>query len=154
MLLHLLRRHRPESAITALDVEVAMRLDGFRWVRWRDGSSPDAPRDSYGRFLAREDDPLTHLFQPAPLWVPLAPQPYRHLPRYSGDVQLALRACERAGLFSGGRAALRREATGRWVLTIPAAGLLLSDDSLPLLLTRGALAWSEAGTASLRQGLP
>jgi hypothetical protein len=37
----------------------------------------------------------------APLTLPTAPQPYRHLPGYSRDPTEALRVCERVRLFQG-----------------------------------------------------
>jgi len=145
MLLHLPRSVATSRSPTPpLDVEVAVRLGGFRWVRWRAGWSPDAPRDSHGKFLAREDDRLAHAHRPAPPSLQLAPQPYRHVPPYSADVGLALQACEHAGLFREGGAALHLRADGRWELAIREAELLLDDATLPELLTRGALAWQGA----------
>jgi hypothetical protein len=128
-----------DSRALELDVEVALRVDGFRWVRWREGETPDPPRESGGRFLARRDDPLGHLQVPALASVPLAAQPYRHLPRYSLDAALALEACDRVGLFQEG-AMLRREPGGAWALELPGAGAQ-ADRSLPRLLARAALVW-------------
>ena len=137
------RTRDTEASTLDLDVEVALRVDGFRWVRWRASESPDAPSDSRGRFLARRGDPLAHLQVAAHLSVPLAPQPYRHLPRYSLDAGLALAACERVGLFGDGGAMLRREPNGLWAIELPRHGPTQRDRSLATLLTRAAVRWRE-----------
>lgn len=118
-----------------------MRVDGFRWVRWLEGESPEPPRESMGRFLARRDDPLAHVQVPAAAAIPLAPQPYRHLPRYSLDACPALQACDRVGLFRDGAATLRQDPDGTWTLTLSGEATPLHDIWLPRLLTRGVLRW-------------
>ena len=124
-----------------LDVEVAMGVDGFRWVRWMEGESPDPPRESMGRFLARHDDPLAHVQLPAAAAIPLAPQPYRHLPRYSLDAGAALQACDQVGLFRDGGATLGQDRDGTWTLGLTGEAPPLRDPRLPRLLTRGVLRW-------------
>ena len=135
-----------------LDVQVALRVDGFRWVRWLDGESPDPPRESAGRFLASPDDPLAHLQVPAPTSMAFAPQPYRHLPRYSRDPGLALAAGERAGLFRDGGASLGQDASGTWTLRLTDLDHPLRDACLPVLLARAALQWLARDRPS-RKGL-
>jgi hypothetical protein len=136
-----------------LDLLVAVRLDGYRWVTWREGSSPDLPRESLGRFLAPPDGLLAHLYHQAPLTLPTAPQPYRHLPGYSRDPTEAFRVCERVRLFRDGRAELGRDADGAWRLTLPRDGLVIRHASLPSLLCRAALAWADRSTHR-RQEVP
>lgn len=147
------RRAPPDTRTLELDVELAQRIYGFRWVRWLQGESPDAPRDSAGRFLARADDPLAHLQAAAPLSLHLAPQPYRHLPRYSLDERLALTACERVGLFRHGGITLGAETDGTWTLRLPRDDRSFRDATLPALLARAALAWHQRSAPS-RKGLP
>ncbi len=122
-----------------LDVQVALRVDGFRWVCWMNGESPDPPRESAGRFLAREDDPLAHIQVPASPSTPLALQPYRHLPRYSLDAGLAITICDRIGLFRDSGVSLRVEGDGCWVLQRSGDGDALRDASLSSLLSRATL---------------
>jgi hypothetical protein len=73
---------------------------------------------------------------------PLSPQPFRHLPGYASDVADALRACEHAGLFRDGFAALTRHPSGVWRITIPGFARGLDHECLPVLLCWAGLVWS------------
>ena len=139
-----------EASRTELEADVAVRLEGYRWVRWVDGRVPELPRDVVGRFLAPPCHVLAHLWVPAPPDTPLAPQPFRHVPGYASDVALALRACERRGLFRDGSAALTRSANGAWRVTADGLGRALEHDSLPLLLCTAGLAWSRVSGHAAR----
>jgi len=131
------------DGLRALEVDVALRLEGYEWVRWAREGGPDIGRDRGGRFLAPPHHLLAHLWVPASRRERLAPQPFRYLPPYTSDVDSALQACERAGLFRDASASLRRRPDGAWRIELPGAGLELEDDSLALLLCRAGLAWSD-----------
>jgi len=130
------------SESRTLDVEVAVRLEGYRWVHWIRGADPDGTRQGPSRFLAPPEHQLAHLWVSAPVCVPLARQPFRYLPTYSRDVGPALRVCQHCGLFREGSAALTQEPDGRWRVTLRQAAIDLEGHSLPTLLCRAVLAWS------------
>lgn len=133
---------REDEPLRSLDVEIALRLEGFEWVTWRDGLGPDAPADSEGRFLAPPHHRLARMWRPAVADVPRAPQALRYVPKYSSDVSEALRLCERVGLFGEGSAMLSGARTGTWCLSSPRLDSELRDASPARVLCRGCLAWA------------
>lgn len=124
-----------------LDLEVALRIEGFRWVTWNGDALLGSPLYEPGRFVGHPGDMLSHHYIPADPASALARQPYRRLPQYSTDAGLAIRAAERAGLFSGEGARLIATDTGSWTLVAPDAQLRVQDGSLPRLLCRASLRW-------------
>lgn len=132
-----------EMGERSLDVEVAIRLERYRWVRWAPDTSPELSVDDQGgRFLGPPGHLLSHLWVPAPADCPLASQPLRYLPSYSRDVSLAFRACESCGLFRDGAARLTRADDGSWRIVVHAPPMDLRDEMLPRLLCRAGLTWS------------
>jgi hypothetical protein len=113
------REARSDAGALELDVQIALRMGGFPWVRS----------------------------------MPLAHQPYRHLPRHSQDARLALQSCERVGLLREGGATLRQGGDGTWILEPAGQDALLHDVSLPSLRARAALSWHRH-RPDFRKGLP
>jgi hypothetical protein len=123
-----------------LDIEVAIRLMGFRWMEWSKAGLGEAPLYSPGRFLASLDDMTSHLYAEAAPDTPLADQPLARVPRYSQDEAPAFSAAEASGLFLDARATLSRDPDGSWVIELQ--GDRLASHSLPELLCRASLRWS------------
>lgn len=135
---------RRSDAELRLDLDVALRIEGYRWVAWNERALGESPLWEPGRFVGHPGDMLSHHYVPASPDVPLARQPYRRLPRYSVDAGLAFRAAERAGLFGGDGARLISSQTGTWTLLSPGTQLPIQDSSLPRLLCRASLQWLDA----------
>lgn len=133
-----------EPVTRALDLEVALRADGHRWVQWSEQGPATASPGGPGRFLAPAQGLLSHLQVPAGEDVPLAVEPYRHLRPYTSDPGLALAVAERVGLFGDGGAALTRSPAGVWRLAAASCALELEDRSVARLLCRAVLAWVDA----------
>lgn len=121
----------------ALDLDVGLRIEGYRWVEWNHAALAGRPVDQEGRFVGHPGDLLAHLQVEVGEDVPLASHPYIHLPRFSLEPGPALRAAERAGLFGGSGVRLRCSAAGTW--SVERDDLRLDDDCLPRLLSRAAL---------------
>lgn len=128
-----------------LDLEVGLRVAGYRWMEWNHRSMADAPHFEPGRFVAHPDDLQSHLQVEADPDAPLAAHAFQRLPPYSTDVRLAVEAAERGGLFLEGGAVLSKSDDGEWRITLQEVGTSLEDDSLSRLLCRAALRWAEAG---------
>lgn len=122
-----------------LDLEVALRIEGYRWVEWKHGAMAEAPLDEPGRFVGHPGDLLAHLYQEARPGAPLHIRPYTHLPCYSLEAGPALRASERAGVFGGEGARLSCSRDGTWRILCPGVAED-RDECLPRLLARVALA--------------
>ncbi len=131
-----------------LDVEVAIRLFGFRWVEWNERALGGGPLYSPGRFLVPPDYPTSHLLEDAPEAVPLHEHATAKVPEYSQDETCAYQAAERAGLFSVARATLHREDDGSWVVEV--GGLRLSSPQLPEVICRASLEWANAASVEER----
>ena len=129
-------RERSERDLM-LDLEVGLRVEGYRWVQWNHRAIADAPLDEPGRFVGHPGDLLAHLYMEAAPDVPLSDRPYARLPRYSLEPGPALRAAERAGLFVGGGVAVSCSSTGTW--KVGWSDIELEDDCFPRLLSRAAL---------------
>jgi hypothetical protein len=125
-----------------LDVQVAIRLFGFRWVEWNETALGGGPLYTPGRFLVPPDYPTAHLLKDAPDAVPPHEHATAKVPEYSQDVTCAYQAAERAGLFSVGRATLYREGGGNWVVEV--RGLRLSSPQLPEVICRASLEYAGA----------
>lgn len=123
-----------------LDVEVATSLFGFRWVVWNERALGGSPLYTPGRFLARPDDVMSHLFENAAEDSPLHEHAVAKVPEYSNDATCAFMAAERARLFSDGHAVLFRDDDGEWVIEM--RGVKVSSPRLPALLCRASLQWS------------
>ena len=91
-------RARTEREL-ALDLDVGLRIERYRWVEWNHGALVGRPVDEEGRFVAHPGDLMAHLQTDAGDTVPFADHPYERLPRFSLEPGPALRAAERAGLF-------------------------------------------------------
>lgn len=127
-----------------LDVEVAIRIFGFRWVEWNERAIGGGPVYTPGRFLVPPDYPVSNLLD-APETVPLHEHATAKVPEYSQDETCAYEAAECAGLFSAGQATLYRDDDGNWVVEV--RGLRLSSPQLPEVICRASLEW--AGAASV-----
>lgn len=125
-----------------LDVEVATRLFGFRWVQWNERALGGSPLYTPGRFLAPPDDAMSHLYEDASGALSLHEHAVAKVPEYSGDECCAFKAAERAGLFTDGHALIYRQDDGDWAIEV--RGLKLSSPRLPALLCRAALRWTGA----------
>lgn len=123
-----------------LDIEVATRLMGYRWVQWSKSGLGGAPLYSPGRFLASMDDMTSHLYAEAASGTPLGDAPLARVPRYSQDETLAFSAAAASGLFRDGGASLSRNPDGSWIIDLQ--GDRLSSRALPELLCRASLRWS------------
>lgn len=121
----------------ALDLEVGLRIEGYRWVEWNHRAIGEAPLDEPGRFVGHPGDLLAHLYVEAGADIPLSDRPYARLPRYSLEPGPALRAAERAGLFMGEGVAVSCSSAGTW--KVESADMELEDDCLPRLLSRAAV---------------
>ena len=132
---------RRSDAELDLDLEVALRIEGYAWVEWHPQGLKHTPLYESGRFVGHPGDMLSHHYVPAGTATSLATQPYRRLPHYSTDTGLAFRAAERAGIFTGHGARLSASDTGTWTLVTPDARIRVEDDSLPRLLCRASLLW-------------
>lgn len=141
-------RDRTESELE-LDLQVALRVEGYRWVEWNHRAVGEAPLDEPGRFVGHPGDLLAHLYVEAGTEVPCSDGPYARLPRYSLEPGPALRAAERAGLFTGEGVAVRCSPTGTW--TVESSDVRLEDECLPRLLSRAALRLVAGG---VREGDP
>lgn len=130
-----------------LDVEVAIRIFGFRWVEWNERALGEGPLYTPGRFLVPPDYPTSHLLEDAPDTVPLHEHATAKVPEYSQDETCAYQAADRAGLFSAGRATLYHEDNGNWVVEV--RGLKLSSPQLPEVICRASLEW--AGATSVEE---
>lgn len=131
---------RPEDRTErdlALDLEVGLRVEEYRWVEWNHGAVAEAPLDEPGRFVGHPGDLLAHLYVDAGVDVPVSARPYARLPRYSLEPGPALRAAERAGLFAGDGVTVSCSPTGTW--KVVSSRVALEDDCLPRLLSRAAL---------------
>lgn len=122
-----------------LDLDVGLRVEGYRWVEWNHAAMGHAPLDRDGRFVAHPGDLLAHLHMDARPGTPPGERPYVHLPRYSSDPGPALRAAERAGLFRGTGVVISCSPEGVWRLQGPTAVAGMEDECLPRLLSRAAL---------------
>lgn len=131
----------------ALDLEVGLRVEGYRWVEWNHLRMGEAPLDEPGRFVGHPGDLLAHLYVDAGDDIPLADRPYARLPRYSLEPGPALRAAERAGLFTGDGVAVSCSSTGTW--KVVSWNVALEDECLPRLLSRAAL---RLAAGDVRQG--
>lgn len=129
-----------------LDVDVATRIMGYRWVRWNRRALAGAPLYEPGRFLAPPDDPTAHLAEEAAADIPRQQDPLKRVPRYSSREDLAFRVASTAGLFLRGKALLLRDPDGRWVVEV--RGASLTSRSLPELLCRASLRWLDAEAGS------
>lgn len=129
-------RHRTERDLE-LDLEVGLRIEGYRWVEWNHRALGEAPVDEPGRFVGHPGDLLAHLYVEADANLPLSARPYARLPRYSLEPGPALRAAERAGLFAGHGVAVSCSSTGTW--KVQRSAVQLEDECLPRLLSRAAL---------------
>lgn len=135
---------RTGDASRALDLEVALRVEGYRWVEWDHTALAETPLDSPGRFVAPANGLLSHLQVDASPSTALAAEAYGYLKPYSTDPALALRVAEEVGLFSRGRAELSRLDSGRWRLRAD-GGIALEDQCVSRLLCRATLAYLDAG---------
>ncbi|MFH1765021.1 MAG: hypothetical protein ABIF09_12610 [Gemmatimonadota bacterium] len=122
-----------------LDEEVAVRLLGYRWVRW--GTQP--PYDEEGRFLAPPDGFLAHHQVVAGPEVPLADEPFRYVPGFSSEVEPAFEAARSVGLFHEANAFLMVSDTGEWSVRTEDERLNVMGATLPEALCRAALRWRE-----------
>jgi hypothetical protein len=129
-----------------LDLQVGLRIEGFRWVAWNHAALAGAPLQEPGRFVGHPGDLLSHLYVEARANAPLAAQPHRRLPRYSSEAAPALRAAERAGVFRHEGALISCTPGGVWHVTVGRAGIDLGDDCLPRLLARAALRLATEGS--------
>ena len=130
-----------------LDVEVATRITGYRWVEWNHDALDGAPIDEPGRFLAHPDEPTYHLCSPAPPGTPDAQHPFRFVPPYSTNLDSALDAAEHVGLFRSGNAILTEAPGGRWLLEIGATGERFEGSEAASVVCRAVLAWHEHAAA-------
>ena len=135
-------RARPD---VALDLEVGLELEGYRWVEWNRRALAESPLHEPGRFVGHPGDLLSHLLIDAPEKTAPAPHPYGRLPHYSSEPAPALRAAERAGLFRDDGVRISCSHGGVWHLIDERAGIDLEDDCLPRLLCRAALRLVEVG---------
>lgn len=135
-----------ERCDRTLDVQVAVRADGYRWVEWKHEALGGAPLDEPGRFLGAPTDPLVHLQKGAEPGAPLAAAPYRNLRHYATDRAAALAVAEKVGLFGTGAASLSRDRSGRWHLAA-ARGIALDDACLARLICLAVLAYVDASAA-------
>lgn len=133
---------RSEADI-ALDLEVALRIEGYRWMEWSRSGLREAPLYREGRFVGHPGDMAAQHYVDARPSARLAEHPYERLPQYSSDPGLAIRAAERAGLFLGDGARLSSTSSGSWRLRAASRSIDLTDDSLPRLLCRASLRWIE-----------
>ena len=122
-----------------LDVEVAFRLLGYRWVRW----GTQSPEEEEGRFLAPPDGFLAHHQVAAGPEVPLADDPYRYVPSFSSEVDPALEAARSVELFHGAGAFLVVSDHGEWSVRTEDGRLNVMGPTLPEALCRAALRWHE-----------
>ncbi len=129
-----------------LDVEVATRLMGYRWVRWNRNALGGSPLYSPGRFLAPSDHMSAHLMEDADPNTPLNAQPLAKVPRWSEDVERAFEVAESVGLFSDAKAVLLRADDGQW--TVEFRGSHLTSGDLAQLLCHASLQWHDAKTPS------
>lgn len=125
-----------------LDVELARRAVGFRWVRWNElTAGAKAMEYENGRFLASPDHVAAAHHTEAIESEPLAPAWDRFVPAFSRRVGPALDAAERAGLFLRD-VTLRHGDDGRWTLqTKRSDGLSIAVEArtLPELLCLAVL---------------
>jgi len=133
------RQGRGEIRRDPLDEQVAVQVGGFRWVEWNHAALRGAPLDAPGRFLAPPDHFLWHLQIPADPSTPPAQHPLRLVPRFSNDLGQAMRAAERAGLFSRGHAVLRRKGSGNWCIEADEGRIRLEGERLPALICEASL---------------
>lgn len=131
-----------------LDVEVAIKLFGFRWVEWNESALGAGPLYSPGRFLVPPDYPMSHLLKDAPETAPLHEHAKAKVPEYSHDEGCAYQVAERARLFSVGRATLSRDDDGSWIVEF--RGQRLTSPSLPEVLCRASLEWADAASGEER----
>lgn len=124
-----------------LDVEVAVRLFGYRWVEWNREMVGEGALYPDGRFLAPEDDGLFHLFIDASEAVPEHLHPLGKVPEYSTDERQAFAAAERSGLFLRGGAVLSREPDGAWMVELE--GRRHSGPRLAEVVAEASLRWFE-----------
>ena len=129
-----------------LDLDVALEIMGYRWVEWRHEALQGAPLDQPGRFLARADDPLSHLHTPAASGVPELRDALSKLPRYSGNLDLAMDVASQVGLFREGGAELKRGADGTWILDVTATERRYDGPEAPRLVCTAALEWNRGGS--------
>lgn len=122
-----------------MDLEVGRRIEGYRWVEWNRDAFGMPPLDERGRFVGHPGDLLAHLYLGAPPDASMSAAPYARLPAYSTSAIPALRAAERAGVFTGEGALLSCTPGGRWHISVRRAGIDMVDESLPRLLCRAAL---------------
>lgn len=127
-----------------IELAVGLRIEEYRWVEWSPGLG-DAPIREPGRFVGHPGDLLAHLYVDASPDAPLGSRAYRHLPRYTSDVAAALRAAERAGVFRSPGALLYCAQGGAWRLSIERPAFRGTDECLPRLLCRAAVAAVDAG---------
>jgi len=125
-----------------LDAAVAVEVAGFRWVVWNEAALGGAPLATPGRFLAHPDDLLAHLHLPAGAEAPLAAGSLDRVPRFTEDLDAAVRAAEGAGLFAEAGAAVRRRGDGAWVVEIAATGEGVEGEKLADAVCRAALRWA------------
>lgn len=125
-----------------LDIEVATRLFGFRWVEWNQRALGGSPLYTPGRFLAPPDYPLSHMLEEAATTSPLHAHATAKVPEYSSDETCAHLAAERAGLFSVGKAVVSRADDGSWVVDVQ--GRRLTAPRLPEVICRASLDWAGA----------
>lgn len=129
-----------------LDVKVATRLMGYRWVRWNRNALGGGPLYTPGRFLARQDHMSAHLMEKADANTPLNAQPLAQVPRWSEDVERAFEVAEAVGLFSDARAVLLRGDDGEW--TVEFRGSHLTSADLAEVLCRASLQWHQVVAAT------
>lgn len=125
-----------------LDVKVATRLMGYRWVVWNRKALRGSPLYTPGRFLAPPDHLSAHLTEPADASTPVHAQPLAKVPRWSEDMERAFAVAETVGLFSKAKAVLLRGDGGEW--TVEFRGSRLTCRDLAELLCRASLEWHDA----------
>lgn len=131
-----------------LDIEVATRLMGFAWVEWNQVELAGAPLASPGRFLARSSELTAHLLRPARLSTPESHDCLTRVPRYSTEIDQAMRVAARAGLVEGDELLIRREADGRWIVDATEHGISAVDRRLATALCLAALRNAETQPGS------
>lgn len=100
-----------------LDVEVARRVFGYRWVRWSERTA-GAKADEYrhGRFLAPPDHVATSHEKPTEESLSLAPAWDRFVPTYSRRVEDAMDAVDEVALFRRNVTIRHHYADGAWTV--------------------------------------
>lgn len=139
---------RDEAFGRDLDEQVATRVLGYRWVQWRNGEGVLPPSDEKGRFLAPVEGLLSHHQVEAGMRVPLAPEPYRYVPRFSVEIESALEAAQAVGLLRNENTVLERSEEGDWTVRTKGDRLAIQAPTLPEALCRAALRWREIEEAA------